>query len=52
VTGEAVRFRNGQMGTLNDLGMASGTPQLFPPSQLLQVTFVLKGHVLEDHFPL
>jgi hypothetical protein len=40
------------MGTLNDLGVTRGTPQLLPPSQLLQVCSVVKGHVLKDHLPL
>jgi hypothetical protein len=50
VTGETIRFRDGQMGPLDDLGMAGGTPELLSPSQFLQVSSVIKGHVLKNHF--
>jgi hypothetical protein len=52
MTDEAVCFRNGQMGALNDLSVTRGTPQLLPPSQLLQMSSMVKGHVLKDHFSL
>jgi hypothetical protein len=52
VTDEAIRFGNGQMGALNDLGVAGGASQFLPPSQLLQVSSMVKGHVLKNHFLL
>jgi hypothetical protein len=39
------------MSALNDLGVASGTAELLPPSQLVQMFSMVKGHVLKDHFP-
>lgn len=49
VADETVDFMNGEMGALNDLGMAGGATKLHPPSQFLEVFPVREGHILIDH---
>jgi hypothetical protein len=49
VTDKTVRFMNREMGSLNDLGMATGTPKLHPPPQVAQMFSVREGHILIDH---
>jgi len=49
---ETVDFMDGEMGSLNDLGMAAGAPKLHPSSKLLKVFPVGESHILVDHILL
>jgi hypothetical protein len=52
MTDEAVDLMDGEMGSLNQLGMAGGTAKLHPPSQLLKVFPVGENHIFVDHISL
>ena len=52
VTDETVDFMNREVGSLNDLGVAGGTAEFHPPSELLEVFSMGKGHILIDHVSL
>ena len=46
---ETVDFMDGEMGSLNELGMAGSTTKFHPPSQLLEVFPMGESHILVDH---
>ena len=52
VADETVDFMNGEMGALDDLGMAGGAAEFHPPSQFLEMFPVGEGHILIDHVSL
>jgi hypothetical protein len=52
MTDEAVDFMDGQMGPLNELGMAGGATKFHPSSQLPQMFSMGEGHILIDHISL
>jgi len=49
---ETVDFMNGEMGSLNQLGMTGRTSKFHPPSQLPQMLPVGESHVLVEHVSL
>ncbi len=49
---KTVDLMNGEMGSLNDLGMAGGAAEFHPPSQFLEVFSMGEGHILIDHVSL
>jgi hypothetical protein len=49
---ETVNLVNGEMGSLNQLGMTGRTSKFHSPSQLLQMFPVGEGHILIDHVSL
>jgi hypothetical protein len=49
---KTVDLMNGEMGSLNDLGMAGGAAEFHPPSQFLKVFSMGEGHILIDHVSL
>jgi hypothetical protein len=51
MTDETVGFMNGEMQSLDKLGMASGAPKVHPPSQFTQMSPMGKTHILKYHIP-
>jgi len=52
VADETVGFVNGQVLSLDNLGVAGGASQLHPPSQLSQMLSMGEGDILVDHISL
>jgi hypothetical protein len=52
VTDETVDLMNGEMGSLDELGMTGRASKLHPSSQLTYVFFMGEAHILIDHISL
>jgi hypothetical protein len=52
VTDKTVGLVNGEVHSLDNLGVAGGASQFHPPSELPQMFSVGEGHVLVNHIPL
>jgi hypothetical protein len=52
MTDKTVGVVNGEVRSLDDLGVTRGAPKFNPPSQLTQMCSVREAHVLEYHIPL
>jgi len=51
VANKTVGFVNGEMQSLNELGMARGAPKVYPSSQLTQMPSMGKAYILKYHIP-
>jgi hypothetical protein len=51
VTDEAVRLVDGEVQSLNNLGVAGGTSNFHPPSQIAQMFSMRKADILIEHVP-
>jgi hypothetical protein len=49
MTNETIDLMNGEVGSLDKLGMTGGTPEFHPSSQLAQMLPMGEGHILVDH---
>jgi len=49
---KTVGLMNGEMGSLDDLGMAGGAAEFHPPSEFLKMFSMGEGHILIDHISL
>jgi len=49
MTNETIDLMNGEVGSLDKLGMTGGAPEFHPSSQFAQMLPMGEGHILVDH---